>query len=642
MKSARLLHFGLIGVAMMRAVSAQTWDTSGNGLLSGNYYFREVIISSSEALSLYGNIVFNSASGTYTINAVGYDCNSQSCSASPVQTSGAYSIAGSGFGFLSNQILASDTIGSVGANGVFVGSATETGTYDLLIAAPIAGQGTGTLQGSYALSYLYPVAQTPYGALLGMTSNGAGGIGSVSVAGYASSPSPINQTIGGVKYFVSNNAFVVTFPNSSTALVTGQEYMYSTPDGSFVFGGSPQDFDMIVGVRTTGASSTNSALNGLYYEAGMEIDDSSLSTTGESFLDTFYGAFTASNSTIVGHQRRQIGGAAAYGYVYHDTYSAPSGNTYTDVARSEQYILSNGVRIGVGLGPFPALSVALAAPPVNNPGGGAMFLNPMSAVNSASYAPFTSGISSGELITLTGSNLGPAGFAIPTKSTVPTTVDGVQVTINGIPAPILEAGANEILVQVPFETTAATAQIQVSYKGAVSNTISTLVNLTTPGIFTNPVGGVNRATAYHPNGTLVNPAHPAKVNEVVSVYLTGLGDVSPTVVNGSVGPTITPSVPINMLAFYIDSIAATPTFVGLAPGLPAIYELKITIPAGVATGDVFLDVAGPDSYSTQALLSVTSTTPTSAESPEARKSRMPRQKGSYTPPRVGPRRTFPQ
>ena len=61
-----------------------------------------------------------------------------------------------------------------------------------------------------------------------------------------------------VKYIFSNGAAVVTFPNSNTALFTGQYYLYFSPDGNFVFGGSPNSFDLIVGVRTgTGTPNLN-------------------------------------------------------------------------------------------------------------------------------------------------------------------------------------------------------------------------------------------------------------------------------------------------------------------------------------------------------------------------------------------------
>ena len=394
----------------------------------------------------------------------------------------------------------------------------------------------------------------------------------------------------------------MTFPNSTTNVVTGDEYIYSTPDGSFIFGGSPQDFDMLGGVRTgTGGPS---GLSGLYYEAGMDVNNSG-AASGNIFIDTFYGAFNAASSTIVGHQRIQDGSNPTYGYVYHDTYPIELGAIYNDLPRSRQFIVGGGMRIGLGIGPYPALTVAVQAPKMTGSG---MFLDPTSAINAASDAPFTTGISSGELLTLTGSNLGPANLAVASTTPLPTTLAGVQVLINSRPVPILTASSTQITVQVPFQTTAATALIQVTYKGTQSNTISTLVNLTTPGVFTIPLGGVNRASTRHLNGTLVTPSNPAKTGETITVYLTGLGDVSPNVVDGGVGPTVTPAKPTNPIAVLVGGIAAVPSFLALAPGLVGLYQMKLAVPAGVATGDVFLDIAGPDSYSSQATISVTSST----------------------------------
>ena len=580
-------------------LSAQSWDTTGNSLLSGNYYFREVYFTSSAAVSLYGNIAF-SGNGTYTINAVGFQCGT-SCGLGNYQTSGTYSIGANGFGFISQNLLKSQIIGGVGANGVFVGSATESGVNDFFIAAPISGQNVGTLQGSYAVSYLATGAQVPYDALLQFTASGSGTFGNVSVAAYATASTPVTQTISGVRYIVSNNAFVVTFPNSNTNVVTGQEYFYSTPDGSFVFGGSPQDFDMLVGVRTGGTPNAS----GTYFEAGLNVDNTG-SSSGNVFLDTFYGSYNAASASIVGHQRIQDGSGSSYGYVYHDTYPADNTAGYTDLPRSRQFVIGSGVRIGLGLGPYPAVTLAVQAPKVTPTSG--IFLDPTSAINTASYAPFTTGISSGELLTLNGANLGPVATAFAGTTPLPTTVGGVQVLLNGNPAPILVASAKQIIIQVPYHLTTATASIQVSYKGAQSNTITTLVNLTTPGVFTIPNGGINHASARHLNGTLVTTANPAKIGETISAYLSGLGDLTTNLADGGVGPVVTPAKPSNTLAFYVGGLAVTPSVVALAPGLVGIYQVQLAIPAGVATGDVFLDVAGPDSYSSQATIAVTSAT----------------------------------
>ena len=125
-------------------------------------------------------------------------------------------------------------------------------------------------------------------------------------------------------------------------------------------------------------------------------------------------------------------------------------------------------------------------------------------------------------------------------------------------------------------------------------------------MFTNPLGGVNRATARHANRSLVTPANPAKIGETVTVYLTGLGDLTTNVVDGGVGPTVTPAKPSHVFNIFVGGIAATPSLLALAPGLVGLYQMNIAIPAGVVSGDVFLDVSGPDSYSSQAIIAVTS------------------------------------
>src|ERR1700733_7855740 len=71
-KFARVLL--ILSAAAGWQASAQTWDTSGNGLLKGTYYFRQVFYlvgdqngDLTEATAVYGTINFSgTASGTYT------------------------------------------------------------------------------------------------------------------------------------------------------------------------------------------------------------------------------------------------------------------------------------------------------------------------------------------------------------------------------------------------------------------------------------------------------------------------------------------------------------------------------------------------------------------------------------------------
>jgi uncharacterized protein (TIGR03437 family) len=579
-------------------LGAQVFDNTGNNLLNGTYYFREVIYNLNTQLYAvaYGNISFT-GTGSYSISgAMEGDTNSGQLS--PFQPpNGTYTISASGYGFISNQILGGSTYGMV-SNGIFVGSTTESGYNDLFIAAPVNGQSTSTLQGSYTMAYIHPLV--PVDAVLQMSANGGGTIGTVNVSAYQTSSTPTNQSISGVKYIVSNNAFVVTYPNSSSNLITGAEYLYSTPDGSFVFGGNPEDFDMVVGVRN---GSTGNNFGGLYYAAGLDEDVSQLAS-GSVGLDTYYGSFNASNGIVVGHERLQSD-SSAYGYTFDDSYPQGTNGSYMDAFTSSQYIGGNGgaVRIGVGIGPSLSLSVALQAPTF---GGSGVYLNPAGVVNAASNAPFTAGLSPGEFITLYGTNLGPSTLQFASTVPFPIKLGGVQVLINNSPVPIYYVSANQISAIVPFEITSAVAQVQVTYNGATSNAVTELVNLTTPGVFTNdPVGGIGYSAALHPDYSLVTPESPAQVGETIAVYMTGLGTVFPSVADGAAAPGTTTT--SNAITADISGTAANVTYMGLAPGYVGLYQLNVQIPSGVTAGDNYLDISGPDSYASEALISIGST-----------------------------------
>src|SRR5579871_756870 len=421
---------------------AQSFDNSGNKLLSGSYYFREVVynLNTNFFAVAYGSITFN-GSGSFSISALEGDTNNGQLV--NYSYNGSYTISASGFGYLSNPILNSRVYGLF-SNGIFIGSATESGANELFIAAPISGQSASTLNGSYNIAYMDSLGSSvgvPFDALLQMNPNGGGNIGTVGITAYAGG-NPVTQNISGLKYTVSNSAFVLNFPTCNcTNLVQGQEYLYSSADGSFVFGGSPVGFDMFVGVRN---NSSGNNFGGLYYQAGISEDTSS------GGVGTYYGSFNAvSGGLIVGHQRFQSGGTVQ-GVTYADSYPPGTNGTYNDTGIATQFYGGSGgtVQIGLGTGTSIGISVAVQGPSLSGAG---VYLNPTGVVNSASSAPFTAGISRGEFITLTGTNLGPSGLTIAPGIPFPTTLGKVQVLINNIAAPIYYVSPGQIAVIVPNE-----------------------------------------------------------------------------------------------------------------------------------------------------------------------------------------------
>jgi uncharacterized protein (TIGR03437 family) len=630
----------LFGSCALPSFAQPTFDSSGDGQLNGAYYMRQVmyVVSDSagdlgEIINVQGEITFN-GSGAYSFTGNILDCTATPCPApQPLTATGTYVISASGEGYIGaiDPNYSSDQIiGLVSQRGVFIGSATENGNgyNDLFIAAPIGSTAAtnSTLNGSYSLAYLDPTFPGGGDALLTMTANGQGNIGTVNVTGYiGTSTTASTQTLTGVTYSFQNGGAQINFGGTATntALIGGTEVLYISPDGNFVFGGSANGFDMFVGVRA--ATSNPSNYDGLYYQAGL---DSIEQSTG-SLLDSYFGSLQAAAAQdcvqpncFVGHQR--VNSPLVYGgpsdFTYYDSYTLNGDGSSDDFTLGQHYLSSSDgtIRIGYGLGPFLGINVAFLAPAFNGSG---VYLSPVGVVNAASSAPFTAFLSPGEFLTLYGSGLAPsttsAGVPFPTK------LSGVQVLINQIPAPIYYVSATQISVIVPFITSPnSIAQIQVVNNGANSNIVTQFTASTSAGAFTNnPVGGIGVAASERPDFSIISETNPAQLGETISLYLAGMGAVSNQPADGTAAPSSPLSSTTAPPTIYLvdsagNSAQATVTFSGLAPGYAGLYQINFTIPSGLAAGDANLEVQGPDSDNYEALLPLT--TAASAATPAAR------------------------
>jgi uncharacterized protein (TIGR03437 family) len=619
----------LVSVAVLAALAVvwpagaqtPTWDSSGNKMLSGTYYFREVAYALADAdgdlqegIAIFGNITFD-GKGNYTMTADAVDSNSYTGLPTPFSTTGKYTIAASGYGYLSSQLVNGASVyGLVSQQGYFVASDTEDQYFDMFVAVPVPSPAAtvSALKGSYTLAQIdFSANAEGYGpgyttnSMVQLNADGAGNLTNVTLTGYEASygSQAISQTLGSLKYVFQNGAGVLGFPNSSNALVSGQEYLYISPDGNFVFGGSPQGWDMFVGVRT-GTGTTN--FSGLYYQGGLDEDASTLGS-GYVTIDSYYGSVNAVNGAEVGHQRQQYNDAAdnavgTFGYTYGDSFTVGSNGTYS--TSYMKYVVGAGgqVRIGAGIGPELGINVALAAPNVTGSG---VFIYPNYVVNAGSFAPFTAGLSPGEFVTIAGQNLADAQ-AVASSLPYPTTLGNVQVMINGnIQAPLYIVNPSYISFVVPYEVTPGSlASIQVITDGNPSNTVTLPVNMTTPGIFTNPANGLSTAAALHADFSKITSSSTAQPGETIQVFMSGLGAVSPSVSDGSAGPSSPLSNTTNTISAYINGQTATVTYAGLAPGLGGVYQMNVTLPTGLASGTYYLDIAGPDSYTSEATIPV--------------------------------------
>ena len=220
--------------------------------------------------------------------------------------------------------------------------------------------------------------------------------------------------------------------------------------------------------------------------------------------------------------------------------------------------------------------------------------------SSASYASAT--VSPGELVTMFGSNIGPA---IPATMSVvggyaDTTLANVTVTIGGQSAPILYVSANQVTVQVPYEVTTGAGQAVVVTNGAnLPATTTVTIAATAPGIFSADGSGVGEAAAINTGATsglvtLNSTTNPAKIGDTVSLYLTGEGNYNLAPLSGitntgfiiPVGfsplPQLSPLPTVNIGG--VDASAGV-SYAGPVPGsILGILQINVVVPLGSSTG----------------------------------------------------------
>ncbi|WP_051670000.1 putative Ig domain-containing protein [Bryobacter aggregatus] len=205
-------------------------------------------------------------------------------------------------------------------------------------------------------------------------------------------------------------------------------------------------------------------------------------------------------------------------------------------------------------------------------------------VNAANYAD--NGVSPGEILTIFGSNLGPANlltFTV-TNNRVPTLLGGTRILFDGVAAPVIYTSANQVAVVAPFFIAdRSTVRMTVEYQGTVSAVLRLPVLPVKPAVFTLDSSGEGPAAAINQDGTVNTAANPARRETYVSLYLTGGGTTSPLLVDGLIVSSL--ATLTNSVAVSINGIPATVQYAGNAPTLvPGVDQINVKLPAGTRPG----------------------------------------------------------
>jgi uncharacterized protein (TIGR03437 family) len=157
----------------------------------------------------------------------------------------------------------------------------------------------------------------------------------------------------------------------------------------------------------------------------------------------------------------------------------------------------------------------------------------------------------------------------------------------GAPAPVIAQSGALTTFQVPWEAAAgSTLKLSVPGNPSVFEEAQDLyVYPSQPAFYSAPtpqnVYPPYVLAAHEDFRALVTEASPAREGEIVHLYATGLGAVSPPVATGAVTPNgiYTAQAPLNCTFGFQ---AATVLFAGLAPGTVGVNQIDVRVPGGIS------------------------------------------------------------
>ena len=229
------------------------------------------------------------------------------------------------------------------------------------------------------------------------------------------------------------------------------------------------------------------------------------------------------------------------------------------------------------------------------------------AVTNAGQA--TGGIAPNTYVTIKGTDLaatkrtwatadfGTSGTALPTS------LDGVSVTLNGSPAYVEYISPVQINILTPANLpTSGALAVVVTDNGLASGSVNVTAQPVGPAFFLLDTAG--HIAAEHGNYSLVgstSPATPATPGETITLYGTGFGVTNPAAVSGQVQSGVAPLTTLPTVT--IGGANANVVFAGLTG--TGLYQINVTVPASTPNGDApVVATAGGVSSPAGALITV--------------------------------------
>jgi len=178
------------------------------------------------------------------------------------------------------------------------------------------------------------------------------------------------------------------------------------------------------------------------------------------------------------------------------------------------------------------------------------------------YAP-------GMILSVYGTGLG--NFAQSTAVIpLPQYLAGFEAWINNVPAPLYYVSPNQVNVQIPYETQPGRATLTLGnpYENV---DFPFTVGTAGPGIFTFQDGSIN-------------PSRSGRAGDTVTLFITGEGQVTPSVATGNTPTGSRMPQPRQTVTMTVGGVPATVQAIGIPSWSVGVTQINFTIPSGLAAG----------------------------------------------------------
>lgn len=235
-----------------------------------------------------------------------------------------------------------------------------------------------------------------------------------------------------------------------------------------------------------------------------------------------------------------------------------------------------------------------------------------SCVNPAGYPYMPGPIAPGEILSIYGAGFGPQQgvSAQVVENRVGTQLAGVQVLVEGVPAPLLYLSAAQINLVAPYSIDGRTqAHVQIVSADTSSDVVVFPVAPAAPEIFESQPFF---AAILNGDGSVNGPSHPAHPGNIVALFAAGAGQMVPPAADGEIAQTATrkPALPVRVhLRAGLTDTDADITYSGEAPTLVSgVLQVNFRVPVINAYGpgpyyvDLELDIGNPSGSAIRTLV----------------------------------------